>query len=133
MAYTFPKTREEAKRRLVRWRRIFFEQKYRFDLGQQFLTFINFTLLIVVASDKLQIFFGISKARVLILILVPFVYLGVWLFGWFMDKIVRAPQIAEQEATKRSIVWAEHNTQMNRIEQEILEIKILLTKSKRRR
>jgi len=44
--------------RLVRWRELFFAQKYRFDLGQSFLVAVNFTLLIITASDKLQVFFG---------------------------------------------------------------------------
>jgi hypothetical protein len=106
--------------RLVRWREFFFAQKYRFDLGQSFLVIVNFTLLIITASDKLQVFFGIPRLRSLLIVLVPFGFFCVWMFGWFMDNVVRAAQMAERQSMKRSEVWARHDTQMDRIEKEIL-------------
>jgi len=112
--------------RAARWRELFFSQKYRFDLGQSFLVILNFTLLIITASDKLMIFFGIPRLRELMVVIIPIGFLGVWLFGFFMDKIVRAGQMAERQSVKRSEVWQHHHEQMDRIEQQINELKELL-------
>lgn len=114
--------RGELRRRLARWREFFFAQKYRFDLGQSFLVIVNFTLLIITASDKLQIFFGL-RLRSLIILIVPLGFIGVWVFGYFMDKVVRAAQMAERQAMKRSEVWTKHNEQMERIEAAMDEIR----------
>jgi hypothetical protein len=115
--------------RLARWREIFFSQKYRFDLGQSFLVIVNFTLLIITASDKLMIFFGIPRLRELLVVIIPLGFVGVWLFGLFMDKVVRAAQMAERQSTKRSEVWRKHDEQMNRMEAQITELKQLLVKN----
>jgi hypothetical protein len=111
---------------LARWRELFFAQKYRFDLGQSFLVIVNFTLLIITASDKLQSFLGIPRLRSLLIVLVPIGFVGVWVFGFFMDKIVRAAQMAERQAIKRSEVWTGHNQQMDRLEGELQTIRKLL-------
>ena len=118
-----------VRQRLARWREVFFAQKYRFDLGQSFLVIVNFTLLIITASDKLSIFFGIPRLRSLLMVIVPLGFLGVWIFGYFMDKIVKAGQMAERQSMKRSEVWTQHNAQMDRLEQEIKEMKQLLEKN----
>jgi hypothetical protein len=112
--------------KLVHWRELFFEQKYRFDLGQSFLVIVNFTLLSITASDKLQVFFGIPRLYKLLFVIVPLGFIGVWLFGYFMDKIVRAAQMAERQAIKRSEVWQEHHAHMDRLEVQIKELKTLL-------
>jgi hypothetical protein len=111
---------------LARWREIFFAQKYRFDLGQSFLVILNFTLLIITASDKLQIFLGIPRLRSLLVVIVPFGLIGVWVFGFFMDKVVHAAQMAERQSIKRSEVWTKHNEQMDRLEEEMKAIRTLL-------
>ncbi len=111
---------------LARWREFFFAQKYRFDLGQSFLTVVNFTLLIITASDKLMVFFGVPRLYTLVVALVPLGFIGVWLFGLFMDKVVRAGQMAERQTVRRSEVWAQHNEQMDRVEVELREIRSLL-------
>ncbi|MFA5834354.1 MAG: hypothetical protein WDA22_12835 [Bacteroidota bacterium] len=116
--------------RLARWREVFFAQKYRFDLGQSFLVILNFTLLIITASDKLQIFFGIPRLRSLLIVIVPLGFIGVWLFGYFMDKVVRAAQMAERQSVKRSELWTKHNEQMNRLEEEMKSIRGLLEQKK---
>ncbi len=122
-----PKEKKLKLRKLLaRWREIFFGQKYRFDLGQSFLVIVNFTLLIITASDKLMIFFGIPRLRELLIVIIPLGFLGVWLFGYFMDKIVRAGQMAERQSVRRSEVWQSHNAQMDRIEGQLLEIKRLM-------
>lgn len=112
--------------RLARWREIFFSQKYRFDLGQSFLVILNFTLLIITASDKLMIFFGIPRLRELLVVIIPAGFLGVWLFGFFMDKVVRAGQMAERQSVRRSEVWNRHNEQMDRMEQQLAELRQLI-------
>lgn len=114
--------------RLARWREIFFAQKYRFDLGQSFLVILNFTLLIITASDKLQIFFGIPRLRSLLIVIVPLGFIGVWCFGYFMDKVVRAAQMAERQSIKRSEVWTTHIEQMDRLEAELKAVRALLEK-----
>ena len=117
-----------VRQRLARWREFFFAQKYRFDLGQSFLVVVNFTLLIITASDKLQIFLGM-RLRSLLILIVPIGFILVWVFGFFMDKVVRAAQMAERQAIKRSEVWVQHNAQMDRIESQINELKDLLMKA----
>ena len=109
--------------RLARWREMFFTQKYRFDLGQSFMVVVNFTLLIITASDKLMIFFGVPRLRELLVFLIPLGFIGVWSFGFFMDKIVRAAQMSERQAVRRSEVWSQHNEQMDRIEHELKRIR----------
>lgn len=116
--------------RLARWREVFFAQKYRFDLGQSFLVILNFTLLIITASDKLQIFFGIPRLRSLLIVIVPLGFLGVWCFGYFMDKVVRAAQMAERQSIKRSEVWTNHIEQMDRLEAELKAVRELLEQKK---
>ncbi len=116
--------------RLARWREVFFAQKYRFDLGQSFLVIVNFTLLIITASDKLQIFFGIPRLRSLLIVIVPLGFIGVWLFGYFMDRVVRAAQMAERQSIKRSEVWTTHIEQMDRLEAELKAVRQLLEQKK---
>ena len=117
---------QALRKRLAQWREFFFAQKYRFDLGQSFLVIVNFTLLIITASDKLQIFFGIPRLRSLLIVIVPLGFVGVWIFGYFMDKVVRAAQMSERQSMKRSEVWADHNAQMDRIEGALKEVKEML-------
>jgi len=109
--------------RLARWREAFFAQKYRFDLGQSYLVVVNFTLLIITASDKLQKFFGIPKLSSLLIVIVPLGFVSVWLFGYFMDKVVRAHQMAERQSLKRSEIWNQHMEQMDRIEGELARMR----------
>ena len=117
---------DDIRRHLSRWREFFFAQKYRFDLGQSFLVIVNFTLLIITAGDKLQIFFGIPRLRSLIILIAPLGFLGVWIFGYFMDKVVRAAQMAERQSMKRSEVWTKHHEQMDRMEDQLKEIRSMV-------
>lgn len=126
MGYQFSTNRMDLRKRLAKWREFFFAQKYRFDLGQSFLVVVNFTLLIITASDKLQIFFGIPRLRSLLILIVPLGFLGVWLFGYFMDRIVRAAQMAERQSMKRSEVWTRHHEQMDRIERDLMDVRKML-------
>ncbi len=118
--------------KLARWREIFFSKKYRFDLGQSFLVIVNFTLLIITASDKLMVFFGIPRLRELMIVIIPRGFLGVWLFGLFMDKIVRAGQMAERQSVRRCELWQRHNDQMDRVERLLMEIENGISNKKRK-
>lgn len=118
--------KQSFREKLARWREVFFAQKYRFDLGQSFMVAVNFTLLLITASDKLQIFFGIPRLRSLLILIVPLGFLAVWFFGYFMDRIVRAGQMAERQSMKRSEVWVQHNAQMDRMEKELGGLRRLL-------
>ncbi|HAV23788.1 MAG: hypothetical protein A2X67_09795 [Ignavibacteria bacterium GWA2_55_11] len=123
---------QRIRQTLARWRETFFAQKYRFDLGQSFLTILNFTLLVITASDKLMIFFGIPRLRSLMFLILPLGFLGVWLFGLFMDHVVRAAQMAERQSMLRSEVWRRHNDQMDRMERDVTAIKSALVRRRRR-
>ena len=114
--------RARTRRQLARWREVFFAQKYRFDLGQSFLVVVNFTLLMISASDKLMIFFGIPRLRSLLILIAPVCLVGVWIFGYFMDRVVRAGQMVERQQMLRSEVWTTHTEQMNRIENALREL-----------
>jgi hypothetical protein len=114
---------------MARWREEFFAQKYRFDLGQSFLVIVNFTLLMISASDKLMIFFGIPRLRSLLLFIAPLCLVGVWCFGYFMDRVVRAGQMVERQQMRRSEVWSKHTEQMDRIEKSLIDLAAQVTRN----
>jgi hypothetical protein len=92
----------------------FTEQKYRFDLGRQFLTYVNFVLLIVAASDKIQAVFPL-RIRELILVAVPLAFIGSWIFGYFLDAVVRFPQSQMMVSESRSPHWNMTQKKLDRI------------------
>ena len=104
---------------LSRWKWFFFSQKYRFDLGYQFMTLLNFTLLLITASDKLRYYTNIPRTWILVLIGVPFGFIGVWIFGYFLDKVVRYGQAYNLESVKRNPLWDAQKEQMDRIERKL--------------
>lgn len=63
------------------------EQKYRLDLGFQVWPIVQFSLLIIAASDKLLKITGLPKTWMLLLISIPAAFLGVWLVGYILDKL----------------------------------------------
>ena len=67
---------ENLHKELSRWKWFFFSQKYRFDLGNQFLAMVNFALLIIAASDKLRYYTGVQRAWMLVAVAVPLGFLG---------------------------------------------------------
>lgn len=101
----------------------FFAQKYRFDLGIQFLTFVNFALLVVTASDKLQQFLGIKHTGELLLALIPLAFLGVWVFGYFMDKTVKMQAQAEEQLGRRSPLWGKTFDELEAVRKDLKDIK----------
>lgn len=92
----------------------FTEQKYRFDLGRQFLTYVNFALLIIAASDKLQAVFPL-RIREMILVFLPLAFLGSWVFGYFLDVVVKFPQSQMMVSQSRSPYWNMTQQKLDRI------------------
>lgn len=103
---------------LSKLREFFFKQKYRFDLGLQFLVFINFALLIITASDKIRTILNL-KTTELILILLPLAFIGTWLFGYFLDRVVKSPQAQERQSIGRSEAWNKLYRRLDEIERKI--------------
>lgn len=97
-------------------KQFFFRQKFRFDLGYQFLAIINFTLLVIAASDKLRYYTNIPRTWILVLVFVPFCFFLVWMFGYILDRLVQYTQGYNLEAMKRNPVWNEQKAQLDRIE-----------------
>lgn len=62
--------------------------KFQFDIGNNFLILVNFSLLVIAASAQIQKIWNIPAINILIII-IPAAFLGTWLFGWFMDRIVK--------------------------------------------
>jgi len=78
----------EAKVKLYKIRDLFAVIKYRFDIGMSFMIFLNFSLLVITASNKLQKVLNISTLT-LCLIFIPLAFLGTSLFGFLLDKVFK--------------------------------------------
>ena len=105
-------------RKLVLLRNWAYSQKFRFERGQQFLAFVNFGLLLLIASDRLKSW-GFPRWSVYAMI--PMGFFGMWLFGWFVVEVVRGFQKDEEEALKRSPAWVKHRENFGKVD-EILRV-----------
>ncbi|HII94937.1 MAG: hypothetical protein ABFD15_09075 [Methanofastidiosum sp.] len=90
-----------SKEKLKGIRRSLLEQKYRFDLGRQFLVYVNFALLIIAASDKIKLIIDL-KTTELLLVLVPLSFIATYILGYILDKFVKFPQATQMVEAKRS-------------------------------
>ncbi len=99
-------------------KKFLFSQKYRFDLGYRFLTILNFGLLVFAVSEDIARFLYMSRAQVALLF-VPAGFATMWLFGFIMDRIVRAQASEEKEFYARSPVWTKVFRQLDDIEEAI--------------
>ncbi len=99
---------------LIRIREFFIEQKYRFDYGKQYLGYVNFILLVIVASDKLKAIFPF-RIRNMLLVFIPLVFLGTWLWGYVLDRFIKLPQRGIYMSEKRSPNWAMTQKKLDRI------------------
>jgi len=99
----------------MRAKRFLFEQKYRFDLGYRFLTILNFGLLVFAVSEDIANLLYISRIHIA-LIAVPLAFVGMWVFGYVMDKVVHAQSSEEAAFYKRSAVWTKVFKQLDNIE-----------------
>lgn len=103
---------------LKKIRNLFFKQKYRFDLGMQFMVFLNFTLLVMTASDKIKLFIPLPT-KYLVLILVPTAFIIMWSFGYILDKFVKSQHHQENESISRSPAWRKLFTRLDELEKKI--------------
>ena len=101
----------------------FYSQKYRFDLGLQLLTFVNFALLVITASQTLKAYFGIPKITDLLVIAIPLAFIGVWVVGYFLDTVVKQQQQTEEEYSKRSVLWQKNFEQQKQILDELKRLR----------
>ncbi len=99
---------------LRKLRDLFVEQQYRFQQGIQFLTFINFALLVITASDKIKSVIPLRISE-LVLISIPLAFVGVWVFGFFLDRVVKFPQQMSRTQTKRVPAWIETHEKLDDI------------------
>lgn len=90
-----------SKDTLKNLRRSILEQKYRFDLGRQFLVYVNFALLIIAASDKIKLVINLSTTE-LLMVLVPLSFIATYLLGYVLDKFVKFPHASQMVEAKRS-------------------------------
>lgn len=117
-----PALNEDVRKELSRWKWFFFQQKYRFDLGHQFLVFVNFSLLVIAASDKLRYYTGVPRTWMLIVAAIPLGFLGMWLLGYFLDSVVRYGQAYTLEVAKRNPVAEENRERLTRIEELLRQL-----------
>jgi hypothetical protein len=109
--------------KLSRWKRFFFNQKYRFDLGYEFMVLLNFTLLLIAASDKLRYYTGLPRTWMLVAIAVPAGFLAIWLFGVFLDCVVHYAQAYRLEEAQRNPLHGAQQQQLDRIEKDLASIR----------
>jgi hypothetical protein len=83
------------------------------------LLFVNFSLLVVAASSKLEWITGLSRTRHLLLILVPLAFVCVWVIGWVMDRVVKAPEVQSDISADRSPYIKEIMDRLERIEEAL--------------
>lgn len=77
-------------------------QKFRFDLGQSFMSLINFSFVVLVASDKLATIIDVP-AKVMLALLVPGAVTVVWFFGYILDQLEFA-RAYQDELNKRNVM-----------------------------
>jgi hypothetical protein len=119
------------KQRLSRFRNIFFREKYRFDQGNAFLVFLNFTLLVISLVRQSH---G-DKNMILYYIILGFI--GTWILGYFLDKVVRVQDAQEKIAFKRSPIWQEnfnyhhnHKSKINEVNKKLEKIEKIVKEIK---
>jgi hypothetical protein len=109
----------DVRRRLSRWKRFLLGQKYRFDMGHQFLAIVNFALLLIAASDKLRYYTSIPRTWLLLVVMMPLGFFGVWLFGCFLDEVVKYQQAYALESVKRDPFWEQNQAFCRKVEAEL--------------
>lgn len=109
-----------------------FAQKYRFDLGYQFMAILNFTLLLISTSEKLKSKLGIDQTWVFVVLSVLCGLGCVWMFGYFLDKVIRYSQSYSNELASRNPNWWIQMRAIQRIEKKLgIESEDFLMKEKK--
>jgi len=98
------------------FRNLFFREKYRFDQGNAFLVFLNFTLLVISLVRQSH---G-NENMIAYYIFLGF--LGTWVLGYFLDRVVRVQDAQEKIAFKRSPIWKENFIHHDKHNNKIIEV-----------
>ena len=114
---------------LRRGRNWVWNQKYRIQLGMQWIQIINLCLLLVAVSDK---FVGLTGVRTseFVMIVTGMVFVGMWVFGMVLDKIIRGGESEEATQIKRTPILRHHYSQQQEILDTVHEIARLLREQK---
>lgn len=99
------------------------EQIYRFLAGYQFMVFVNFILLVLAASDKME---QIAYAHLGILIsgtwiaviLIPLGLFGVWVWGFILD-VSAFMHHYNRNLNERNPIWDTLIGRLDRIEKKL--------------
>lgn len=92
--------------------------KFQFDIGNNFLVFVNFSLLVIAASGQIQKVWPISTVAIWSII-IPVSFFGAWLFGWFMDKIVKYQTAYYKHSNDRVPQFAEIKDMISALDKKI--------------
>ncbi|MFA5927058.1 MAG: hypothetical protein WCT32_02790 [Patescibacteria group bacterium] len=93
---------KSSKRYLNIFRMAFFREKYRFDQGNAFLVFFNFSLLVISVVKQ----YGGSQSSIPIYVTAGL--LGTWFLGYVLDRFIKVQDAQERVALKRSPIWKEN-------------------------
>jgi len=83
-------------------------QKYRFDIGQGFLAIVNFSFVVLAASDKITTLIHLP-ARILVPVVVPLALVMVWLLGFLLDKMQFSQAYQEEQNIRNQTLTAMHS------------------------
>ena len=108
-------TLKEMLRKVRNW---IWNQKYRVQLGMQWLVIVNFSLLLITVSKALGL-----RAGAVLAIAVPLGFIGMWLFGYVLDKIVRGGESDEATQIHRLPILRNHYSQQQEILDAVREIR----------
>lgn len=100
----------QTREKLMKFRSAFFREKYRFDQGNAFLVFLNFSLLVISLVKQSN---GNSQ---MISWYVLLGFLGTWILGYFLDRVVKVQEASEKVVLKRSPIWKvnfDHHDDLN--------------------
>jgi len=82
-------------------------QKFRFDLGQSFMAIVNFTFIVIAASDKIATLIHIP-AKVILVIAVPSAITLVWCLGLLLDKMRFADSYQSELNSRNAMLSSVH-------------------------
>lgn len=104
---------KKVKKQLSTFRQHFFREKYRFDQGNAFLVFLNFSLLVTSLVKQS------NGDQNMIIWYVILGFLGTWLLGYILDKFIKVQDAQEKVAVKRSPIWKKNFDHHETIDQKL--------------
>ena len=102
---------------LQKFRELFVLVKFRLDLTMQFIQIINFILLVILVSDKINYYISIKSFLFLLPIILLLISL---LFGWILDSLEYQNEYYRLQ-TKRNPIFSEWDRKLRNIEEKINE------------